>query len=929
MKTDHTKYIHIYVHIFVANCNESYAAGGVAVFVSQKLIGYDIKKISLESADCINVSCGISGVRYCFVCVYRLHKCTVNVFLDEFLGFLESLTCKNIILIGDFNINILADSVDADNFLSFLSSFGFKSLLYQPTRLDSCLDHIFIRLHRNNNVNYKTEAYDLNITDHKLTSIQIDHCVIRKRLFEVKNFNKINFEALKEQLNFEFWVDVYNSEDPSFAFDLFINKLQFYITRCSRSNCKIDNKLKCLKQWMTIPLLKKIKKKNQICLQVKNHPNNTRLKNYYKKLCSELKTEIPLRRDTYFSNKLANNIGNSKKEWEVVNEILNRSKPLADIAINNNCTTTSDPLEVANLFNDFFANINCFQDIPESDSFCQYDANLHQEYYQLNSFFFDEFSALEIHKLITSLKTSNSSSIDQVSSFVLKNISLQISDVLCYIFNVCVRKGIFPESLKTAVIIPLHKKDDPTVLNNYRPISLLSVFSKVFERGIKSRVVSYLDRINFFSSSQFGFRCGKSTESALLKLTGELYLNLNASEIPAALFIDIAKAFDTVDHSLLLSKLFNVGFRGCIYNWFVSYLNNRKQVVRIKNNFSIPKIINIGVPQGSVLGPILFLIYINSLFIQPFKGNITAFADDAALSYANTSYLNLSFDINYDLDILRRWFKAHKLVISRKTKFMIFNIKGTICDGFPLYYHSPNCLRFPLAVGRHDPITFHDNISCNNACFLIERVDNLRYLGIIMDHKLSWKNHAIYLKQYLNKVVRQFYHLSQYCSMSVLKLVYNGLLKSKLQYGISCWGGTYSNTISPLIIKQKHAIRIMCKASRRAPSIELFRSLGILPLRHLYCYKVLKIFFDNSGFYDVRFDVNYNLRVNGRYFVTAPAIHKTHFSRFYFVTAPRLFNLLPENLRCERVKRVFLSGIKKWLFSFNLSAIEAFFIPVV
>ena len=175
---------------------------------------------------------------------------------------------------------------------------------------------------------------------------------------------------------------------------------------------------------------------------------------------------------------------------------------------------------------------------------------------------------------------------------------------------------------------------------------------------------------------------------------------------------------------------------------------------------------------------------------------------------------------------------------------MLFNLTGNICKDLPLLYHSPCCTRFPLDyLCSHSPTTvYNDATKCSENCFVIDRVDSFKYLGITLDLKLCWQEHTNSLKLYLNNAVRQFYHLSLYCQLPILKSVYNGLIQSKLQYGLSCWGGTHSYKLDALFVKQKHAIRIMFKVQRRTPSFELLKKLKILPLRHLYVYKELKMF---------------------------------------------------------------------------------------
>lgn len=610
-----------------------------------------------------------------------------------------------------------------------------------------------------------------------------------------------------------------------------------------------------------------------------------------------------------------------KKEWQLVNEITGRSsncKEAIKLKINN--SICSDDSKIANEFNEYFCSI-------VSSSTSQIDTvhnnDIVEDLSSTNSFFFENISAIELIKIINSLNNSNSCGIDSISNALLKRIAYNISDVLAYLFNLSVISGVFPSELKSAVVIPLFKKDDRLNKQNYRPISLLPNIAKVFEKAIKSRILNFLIKNSYFSSKQFGFREGISTEDALLDFYTFLHKSLDDKMFCAALFVDITKAFDMVDHEILLKKLYNIGFRGTIFKWLSSYLKDRSQRVKIGDSLSESIKIKFGVPQGSVLGPIFFLIYINSIFSQNLRGRVTAFADDLGLSYNTSTTFQLLCDINYDISIFRNWFAKHKLIISNKTKLMFFNSPTQALPD--ISYHDPCCKKFNIST--HVEFSYNSDISCNSNCFRVEVVDNFKYLGVVIDNKLSWHVHTCLLKSYFRSVVRNFYKLGSMCPPSVLKMFYFGLFHSKLNYGITCWGAAYCNKIKPLLILQKCVIRKIFNVNRRTPSFELFKSLQILPVRHLCYYKILKNFFVQNSFSSRGAIFAYNLRRTEH--VNVPYFRTSSYRNSYAIVSCRLFNRLPNFIKIIKEKNPFLRQIKFWLFNYNNIEIETLLQAVV
>ena len=327
---------------------------------------------------------------------------------------------------------------------------------------------------------------------------------------------------------------------------------------------------------------------------------------------------------------------------------------------------------MANIFNDFFVNVadNITKKIPRSKkSPMDYLSNKNP-----HSFFISPSVPYEISDIIDQFKTGKSIGPNSIPMKLFKILSPYVSSPLSLIINESFQTGVFPTKMKQAKVIPLFKKGCSVTSSNYRPISLLSVFSKIIEKLMYKRLYNFLELHEVLYNLQFGFRASHSIDHALISLTESIKNTLDNKKYGCGIFIDLQKAFDTVNHQILLSKLEHYGIRGTALAWFSSYLCNRSQYVSVNGHNSNCLNITCGVPQGSVLGPLLFLIYINDLPNSSTKLTFYLFADDTNIYYESHCLYKLQKVVNKELKLVKKWLDANKLALNvEKTNFIIFH----------------------------------------------------------------------------------------------------------------------------------------------------------------------------------------------------------------------------------------------------------------
>ena len=549
------------------------------------------------------------------------------------------------------------------------------SLINRPTRVakDSAtlIDNIFTNCYSNIDNTFQCLIYT-DVTDH----FPIIHVDFGMKLLDTdsvvtrRNVSYKNHQRFHQSISSIDWRSLYNESGTQTAFNLFHSTLlKHFHKHFPKQTVKMRYANR--KPWLTQGMKDSIKEKNKLYkkyLKISTVANETRYKTYRNKLHHILK----IAEKQHYSELLMNCQSDIKKTWKIIKNIVNKNKARqsqSKFKLNDE-TFTTDGSIISNTFNDFFINIgpNLAGKIPNvGHSPIEYMGQP-----LVNSIFFSEVTIVEISQILGSLK-NGAAGYDEISASLLKLISPFIVEPLVYLCNQSLQEGIFPTELKIANVTPLYKSDDSFVFNNYRPVSLLCVLSKVFEKVMYNRLLEFLESYKILTNSQFGFRKLHSTFMALMTLMDRLITSLENDEHVIGIFLDFSKAFDTVDHVILLNKLSHYGIRGSALKWFESYLSNRKQYVTYNGISSLTKTVKCGVPQGSILGPLLFLIYINDLCSVCKHTFPILFADDTNLFSSGKEIEALEANINSELSHISTWLKVNKLSLNiKKTHYMIF-----------------------------------------------------------------------------------------------------------------------------------------------------------------------------------------------------------------------------------------------------------------
>ena len=881
---------------------------GLIVYISKTMTFKQLTSLEKHNVETIWLEISLKKTKPLVLAfIYRHPDEPVNWY-ERFNNMMETapLAEREIILFGDFNINLLKKHL---NWEDTYKNLGLTQLIDTPTRLAArtLIDHIYV----NNTQNIiETCVPHSGCSDHlplcltwlrKGTTIpKPGHKVITYRSFT--KFDEDLFLADLVQSPFSL---VYQHTDPDEAFELwhriFINvynkhapivtkrvkyspKPPWYNNDVKEESFKRDTMLKEINK-----LKQKLKKKKE-----ETQDKNTQIEEEiliskkwddYKKQRNKVTSIQRQAKKVYFQNLISSSTKkDSKSIWKAINMLTNKS--------HNKIYTSCEQLSADNL-NKHFSNVSHsiiktdktnLNDLEKLKCYC--DAKNIKTEATIPS-----MSVHEVYSLLTQLKQTNTRGLDELDSKILKLSAPIISETLTYLYNLCIDKRQFPILLKQAKIIPIHKSGDKSDPSNYRPISILSVLSKPLEKHMIKHMLSHVNKYDLIHPNQSGFRQNHSCHTALTNLVDQWIMNINKDELTGVVFIDFAKAFDVLDHKLLLRKLELYKFSDALLSFIRSFFTNRSQVVSLNNKHSKFENQKFGVPQGSVVGPLFFSLYINDLPLH-IESSYELFADDKSIHKSHSNHVHLLNRLQEDINRLDAWSELNHMSLNeKKTKYMIVttrqkrqNLKGV----------TP-----PLFIQNKQ----------------IDEVQAHKLLGITLDNNLTWSSHIRTLCKTVSQKIFQLSKIKHFLDLESRKHFYYAHIQSCIDYASTLFDTCSANTLKPLSRLHKRAIKVILLKSS-SPVFSDYNYLRILPLTNQFrlnkavlMYRIMNDLAPPT--LSARFQINQS-RYTNSILITKPRIDLVKTSLLY--SGGTLWNMMPESIKNKHSINTFREAYKNKLF---------------
>ena len=880
--------------------------GGVAIYALNKYkfkIRNDLSIFEEGVLESLFIETSVNNKSFVLGEMYRIPNSNQQYFIDSYENIVTKIIKeKKEILIGsDQNLDLIkADSdIYIQKFLDVNYSNSLLPVIQKPTCVVYDTATLIDNFYTSNKDSHKSGIILSSISDHFPIFICLENKASTNKQkqsihYTFVDYNDESLASLNEKLSEIEWEKNMSQMNTEESFDYIMTNISISTSVCCPSKTITYSNKKIIREpWMSKGLMKSSYKLDKLHVKSLKCPSINDKYKEYRNIYNKLKRKAKF---NYYNNIIESNKNNSAKLWKILNKIIGKTHNKKDLpgTFKVNGVATDNLNVIVDGFCDYFTSVGRIfsNKIPRADH--SYDHYMGSQFD--STMYLSPTDTEEVKKLILSLKNKHSCGHDGISSWLLKKIAVPISLPLSIAINKSIESGYVPKSLKLAKIIPIYKAKDEQEFSNYRPISLLPTISKILEKVVHRRVFNFLNNENLLYASQYGFREGHSTIHAITEFMTEILKGHENKKFTLGVFLDLSKAFDTIDHNILLHKLQHYGVRGLPLQWFKSYLTDRKQFVEYKDTKSKILPIDCGVPQGSVLGPLLFIVYVNDLPKVLSQCKSILFADDTTISYTHENPITLMETVNNDLQRAVNWFRANKLSINAsKTHYLIFHTR----------YKSFPDFSFELKLGDE----------------IIQRADFVKFLGLFIDDKTEWNYHTSHIE---GKISRQLYILNSVKNIlpvSTMKTLYYSFVYSHLNYGVIHWSSSYKKFLNKLLSLQDRAVKIVTKSKPSSQNYAKFHILYLEDIRKLEMTKLIYDFVHKALPIPLQDIFNANQDLHN--YQTRQALNP-HIESFYYkivnnsflYKAPEFWGKLPIQFKNCKTKVSFGKQVKKYLYSF-------------